>query len=344
MLVLQEVRVSVSRACDVVLTAGVDTSGVPGTLKARSTRTRGTEQQPVDGSLRWESHGGVGLAGVAYVTEFAGAEAERSVDENEVAPLATRYSFRGRSGRRYRLRQIAAIVSDAMHHEPDLQAVRLVFAGHGARFRPFTRRELGCVGRDLAGARPGRRASALAGDARRRVLLPADVRPRLVARQHVAVRARLLAELPLLPRSRHVGHRDVRRSAARPDQPGCGPIAPRVPGGAPAGGSPQRFDVGLPRSAVPVGEQPSIRGGVSARGGRRERPRAPCEPRRRLRLQSVPACHTRLGVGPKAGLGRSGRRRHVDRESGSRDGARIRDPRRKRHCRARGERRTTTLS
>ena len=108
MLVLQEVRVSVSRACDVVLTAGVDTTGVPGTLKARSTRTRGTEQQPVDGSLRWESHGAVGLAGVAYVTEFAGAEAECSVDENEVAPLATRYSFRGRSGRRYRLRQIAA--------------------------------------------------------------------------------------------------------------------------------------------------------------------------------------------------------------------------------------------
>jgi hypothetical protein len=129
MLVLQEVRVSVSRACDVVLTAGVDTSGVPGTMKARSTRTRGTEQQPVDGSLRWESHGGVRLAGVAYVTEFAGAEADRSFDENVVAPLATRYSFRGRSGRRYRLRQVAAIVSEPMHHEPDLQAVRLVFAG-----------------------------------------------------------------------------------------------------------------------------------------------------------------------------------------------------------------------
>jgi hypothetical protein len=129
MLVLQEVRVSVSRACDVVLTAGVDTKGVPGTLKTRSTRTRGTEQQPVDGSLRWESHGAVGLAGVAYVTELGGVEAGRSVDENELVPLATRYAFRGRTGKRYRLRQIAAIVSDAMHHEPDLQAVRLVYAG-----------------------------------------------------------------------------------------------------------------------------------------------------------------------------------------------------------------------
>ena len=129
MLVLQEVRLSVSRACDVVLIAGVDTTAVPGTLKARSTRAGGTERQPVDGTLRWESHGAIGLAGVAYVTELGGVEAERSVDENEVAPLATRYSFRARSGRRYRLRQVTAVVSDAMHHEPDLQAVRLVFAG-----------------------------------------------------------------------------------------------------------------------------------------------------------------------------------------------------------------------
>ena len=128
MLVLQEVRVSVSRACDLVLTAGVDTTGVPGTMKGRSIRTRGTEREPVDGSLRWESHGATALAGVAYLTELAGVEAERSVDQNEIAPLATRYSFRGRSGRRYRLRQITAVVPDAMHHEPDLQAVRLVFA------------------------------------------------------------------------------------------------------------------------------------------------------------------------------------------------------------------------
>jgi trehalose/maltose hydrolase-like predicted phosphorylase len=129
MLVLQEVLVSVSRACDVVLTAGVDTTGVPGSLKTRSTRTRGTEGEPVDGSLCWESHGAVAHAGVAYITELSGVEAERYVDENEVAPLATRYAFRGRSGKRSQLRQIAAVVSDAMHHEPDLQAVRLVYAG-----------------------------------------------------------------------------------------------------------------------------------------------------------------------------------------------------------------------
>ena len=129
MLVLQEVRVSLSRACDVVFSAGVDTTGVPGTLKARSIRARGTEQEPIDGSLCWESPGGRSLAGVAYVTELDGAEAERSVDENEFAPLATRYSFRGRAERRYRLRQITALVPEPMHHEPDLQAIRLIHAG-----------------------------------------------------------------------------------------------------------------------------------------------------------------------------------------------------------------------
>jgi protein-glucosylgalactosylhydroxylysine glucosidase len=128
-LVLQELRVSVSQACDVVLTAGVETKGVPGTMKARSTRTRGSEGEPVDGSLRWESHGAIGLAGVAYVTELGGVEAQRSVDERELAPLATHYSFRGRSGRRYRLRQIASVVPSTMHQQPDLQAVRLVYAG-----------------------------------------------------------------------------------------------------------------------------------------------------------------------------------------------------------------------
>ena len=81
MLVLQELRVSVSRACDLVLTAGVDTTGVPGTMKARSMRTHAArEGEPVDGSLRWESHGATALAGVAYLTELAGVEAERSVD------------------------------------------------------------------------------------------------------------------------------------------------------------------------------------------------------------------------------------------------------------------------
>jgi trehalose/maltose hydrolase-like predicted phosphorylase len=187
--------------------------------------------------LRWQSHGAVGLAGVAYITEFSGSEAGRSVDENEVAPLATRYSFRGRSGTRYRLRQMAAVVPDAMHHEPDLQAIRLLFAGSERGFDRL-RDENSAAWQDIWQGRiqvdaPARWQAML--DAAY-FYLQTSV-PRFVAREYVAVWARLLAGLPLLPRSRHVGHRDVRRSATRTDEPGCRPVASRIQGGAPAGRS-----------------------------------------------------------------------------------------------------------
>ena len=133
-LVLQQVHVSVDRACDVVVSAGVDQANVPGTLKARDTSVRGSDEDPVDGSMLWESNGGLGLAGVAYVTGFDGAEAERSLDHDPLASLRTSYAFRARSGRRYRLRQIAGLVPDTSHHLPDTQAVRLVFAGVGRGF------------------------------------------------------------------------------------------------------------------------------------------------------------------------------------------------------------------
>jgi len=133
-LVLQQVHVSVDRACDVVLSGGVDHANVPGTMKARDTSVRGSDEDPVDGSMLWESNGALGLAGVAYVTDFEGVEAERSVDQVPLAPLRTSYAFRARSGRRYRLRQIAGMVPDTAHHVPDMHAVRLVYAGVGRGF------------------------------------------------------------------------------------------------------------------------------------------------------------------------------------------------------------------
>jgi hypothetical protein len=129
MLTLQEVVVRVDRACDLALAGGVDPVGVPGALVARSTRTRGSSEDPVDGSLLWESHGALGTCGAAYVTEFVGADAAPTTEMNELKPLATRYAFRGRKGRRYRLRQIGALVPSTMHAQPDLQAVRLVYGG-----------------------------------------------------------------------------------------------------------------------------------------------------------------------------------------------------------------------
>jgi len=139
MLALQEVRVTVDRACDLTIAGGVDHGGVPGTLEERGTRTRGSDENAVGGSLRWRSHGGLATCGAAYVTEFSDGAAERTIEHNELKPLMTRYRVRARAGRRYRLRQIGALVSEAMHSQPDLQAVRLAWAGQERGFDSLRR-------------------------------------------------------------------------------------------------------------------------------------------------------------------------------------------------------------
>jgi trehalose/maltose hydrolase-like predicted phosphorylase len=152
-LVLQETVVRVDRACDLALAGGVDQLGIPGSLVARNTRTRGSTEDPVDGSLRWESHGSIGTCGAAYMTELTGADADPTTSKNELEPLQTRYAFRARKGRRYRLRQIAGLVPSTMHVQPDLQAVRLV---HGGALRGFDvlRRQHREEGREVWEARP----------------------------------------------------------------------------------------------------------------------------------------------------------------------------------------------
>jgi trehalose/maltose hydrolase-like predicted phosphorylase len=135
-LVLQETSVTVDRACDLVLAAGLDHRGVPGTMLRRRTGEGSTIVEQVDGSLGWRSHGDLTTAGAAYSTDFTGANAERSFDRNDLRPLQTRYALRARAGRRYRLRQLTALVPDAMHSQPDLQAVRLC---HGAAQYGFER-------------------------------------------------------------------------------------------------------------------------------------------------------------------------------------------------------------
>jgi protein-glucosylgalactosylhydroxylysine glucosidase len=130
MLLLQEVSLEVDRACDVRLVAGVEHAGVPGSLRDRRAKPRGSTNDAVDGSLRWESQGGLAQCGLAYHTELAGVDAPPQRTEDETAPLCTSYAFRARTGRRYRLRQISGAVCETTHHQPDLEAVRLVYAGY----------------------------------------------------------------------------------------------------------------------------------------------------------------------------------------------------------------------
>lgn len=126
-LVLQEIELRLSSACDVTLSASVDPRGVSGTWRRRDTRTPGEDQPAVDGVLCWETLGGLSTCGIAYVTELLGTEeVQRTRAEwGTQQPLSTRYAFRARSGRRYRLRQIASLVPSQLHHRPDEEATRL---------------------------------------------------------------------------------------------------------------------------------------------------------------------------------------------------------------------------
>jgi trehalose/maltose hydrolase-like predicted phosphorylase len=129
-LVLQEVTVAVNQPTDVTLTAMVDHRGIAGRWQSRWTSVPGEETQLVDGTLAWSSLGDVATCGVSYSTEFLGdSSAKRSTINEEQAPLGTSFSFRARTDRRYRLRQIAAMVPSSSHHQPEAQAIRLVADG-----------------------------------------------------------------------------------------------------------------------------------------------------------------------------------------------------------------------
>ncbi|HJP89948.1 MAG TPA: hypothetical protein VJ850_13005 [Candidatus Limnocylindrales bacterium] len=127
-IVLQEVSVEVDQACDLEIRALVDSSRLHGRMVTRHTKTPGKDPDVVDGSMEWQALGGRSSLGVAYVTEFLGDDdAQRRVATWGIeSDLATDYIVRARPGRRYRLRQFAAVVPSVMHSDPDHQAIRLV--------------------------------------------------------------------------------------------------------------------------------------------------------------------------------------------------------------------------
>jgi protein-glucosylgalactosylhydroxylysine glucosidase len=128
-LALQQVQIEVDQPCNLTLRATVDPNGSAGKWHSRTTRLPGSNTPLIDGSLRWEMHGGLSTCGIAYVTELLGTdEVQRSLDEwGELLPLATSYTFRGELGHTYTLYQIASMVPSSYHHEPDWQATRLVY-------------------------------------------------------------------------------------------------------------------------------------------------------------------------------------------------------------------------
>lgn len=125
-LACQEIRVTVDAPCQVRLCAGLDARGVYGRELRLLAEKEKVERAQVDGGLRWASHGDVATCGLAFVTELQGAEtAERSLERREQL-LETVHGFDAVPGRTYRLRQMTSVVSNGEHHQPELQAARLV--------------------------------------------------------------------------------------------------------------------------------------------------------------------------------------------------------------------------
>lgn len=134
-LVLQEIQVTPDSACRMALRACVETGGLRGRVKRRRTETPGEDTPACDGSLLWETEGGLGECGTAFLTEFSHADAERRVRPcDHGGPLVTEYQIRARKDGIIRLRQIAALMSSATHPRPDEEAVRRVARGAGTGF------------------------------------------------------------------------------------------------------------------------------------------------------------------------------------------------------------------
>jgi trehalose/maltose hydrolase-like predicted phosphorylase len=126
-LVLQEVVLYADRSCDLAVRVEIDEAGVEGRARTRQIGVPG-EESPVDGALLWETAGALSTCGLAYVSEFTGGEAQRAQRRADEGALATTYTVRARSARRYVMRQTTSVVPSAMHGAPDRQATRLVAA------------------------------------------------------------------------------------------------------------------------------------------------------------------------------------------------------------------------
>ena len=166
--------------------------------------------------------------------------------------------------------------------------------GHGrpARIRPAEDGEPRSLAGDLEGQdQAGRGSPGVAGDGGCRLLLPSCIGALILFVQHVDVRPGLLAELPLLPRPRDVGYRELRLSHPAPDRPRGGPGAARLSLSAAARRPAQRRHLRLPRAAVPLGKRPAPRRGGDPTLRSSPGVRATRQPERGPRIRPVRACN-----------------------------------------------------
>jgi trehalose/maltose hydrolase-like predicted phosphorylase len=140
-LAVHEVRVEVDADCELVLSGGLNPTGISGQWVSRRTQTPGSDTPAVDGLMEWRTSGGLSTCGAAYVTAFEGAQpVARQVDDvDQRAPLRTSYRFRASPGRTYVLRQVSSLISSRMHTEPDRMAARMAYLGATRGFEALRR-------------------------------------------------------------------------------------------------------------------------------------------------------------------------------------------------------------
>ena len=205
--------VEVDRTVDFALRSIVDGRCTDGQALRYFRETPGEAEPACDGAVLWESVGGLSTCGIAYVTEWVGEENGPEPDRPPLAArvLTTGYERHIHPGRRYRIRQMASIVSSAMHAQPDLAAVGPPALAKKRGFETV-RQANKAVWDDLwkGRIRLGGPPAALASDGRRGVFLFDELHARRRARLHLHLRSRDMARLPLLLRACDVGHRDIR--------------------------------------------------------------------------------------------------------------------------------------
>ena len=125
---LQELRVTVDRASDVVVSVGIDPTGVEGRGEYPERPSGKVTPDAPEGLLIWHTHGDISECGLAYRSEFLGdGDAKRAETRaDELGMLATTWTWRARAGRAYRIRQMSSVVPSLAHPHPADHASRLL--------------------------------------------------------------------------------------------------------------------------------------------------------------------------------------------------------------------------
>ncbi|MFL5713557.1 MAG: glycoside hydrolase family 65 protein [Chloroflexota bacterium] len=127
-IVLQEIQVTVDRAADLILSVGVDPTGVDGQGTYADQPSGKISPDGPEGMVTWHSNGGITDCGVVYRSEFRGTSdaTKATMRSDETGMMATTYSFRARADRPYRVRQMTSLVPSLAHPHPADHAARLL--------------------------------------------------------------------------------------------------------------------------------------------------------------------------------------------------------------------------